>query len=1067
MTRSDKDATYESYKNRVENRVEGTCKWVLRHDNFESWLERDAGALLISADPSRGKSVLAKYLVDDFLPTKLTSTICYCFFKEQDQNTVRQALCALLHQLFCSNSALIRHAMDRFDKDGRALIESVLSLRSILNDVVQDPETGPIVIVLDALDECSGNEVREMLQNIERQCRKSQNAGRKLKYLLTSRPYEELMSKFRSYFDDSESIRIPGEDELETIGQEVNIVIKHRVDLLANEKGLSPAIKERLTEQLHRVSHRTYLWVYLIFNFLRDEHFKKTELGVTIATNTLPASVNAAYSKILSKSKNDTIVHKALAIILSAKRPLTLTEMNTAMNVESSTRNFTELDLEPEEDFIISLRNWCGLFVSVYEARVYFLHQTAREFLLAEVTISVAGVVDLRWQHSIRQHQANAVLAEVCMRFLNLPSDSLYCEDNEVQLAKSADGKHSLSEYAAWYWGGHFRQARFSSNDVNMVNLALRLIDPTSTKLSAWVSIYNQQESHNFPNRFNDCNTNLQLASYMGLTTATEFLLRKSSITMETASPRTGRTPLIWATYSCHFDIVELLLRNGANPNALGAQLGSALRIAAFYGKETVVELLLEKGADVNLAIPKYGCALRAATLLRREHGGIVKRLLDRGADIDRAVDGCGTALEAAAETGQTDLVNLLLKRGADVNKHGGTFGCALGAAIVYSYRGSKYHEIVSTLLDAGADIYAQCGYYGTALVLALMRHEEVIAKLLVSRGAGIHRKCGNYSNAITAAAKSGNEEVVVTLLQRGADIHVQGQAFANAVAAAASTCKTSVVQLLLAHGANIHHRGALNGSVMGEAAAHGQVHMVKLLLEYGASLSIANIYRRTPLHLTAQNVHSKVVKLLLEHGAYSAANGLDRAHETIASLFAFSGLIEALRYVIRHYNVDLHQTDTYGRTLLQWVARGGHDDTYKFLIAQGLHLSASDAKIDSLLNCAASGGSVGILDMMATQKPAPSVGYWSPLHWACRSGNVQMIDSLITRGFKEKSVSVPELEGEWTPLAIAVFHKISGKFLSKGCKEVLSFEIDRDLLESKYHTGARCDGCFHVSALY
>ncbi|RYE14593.1 MAG: hypothetical protein EOP51_27885, partial [Sphingobacteriales bacterium] len=117
--------------------------------------------------------------------------------------------------------------MDRFDKDGRALIESVLSLRSILNDVVQDPETGPIVIVLDALDECSGNEVREMLQNIERQCRKSQNAGRKLKYLLTSRPYEELMSKFRSHFDDSESIRIPGEDESETIGQEVNIVIKH------------------------------------------------------------------------------------------------------------------------------------------------------------------------------------------------------------------------------------------------------------------------------------------------------------------------------------------------------------------------------------------------------------------------------------------------------------------------------------------------------------------------------------------------------------------------------------------------------------------------------------------------------------------------------------------------------------------------------------------------------------------------------------------------------------------------------------------------------------------------
>jgi SpoVK/Ycf46/Vps4 family AAA+-type ATPase len=102
-TKDEKDATYEWFKDRVQERVEGTCEWLTKHDNFKEWLKQESGLLLVSADPGCGKSVLAKHLVDRFLPGKLlpgSPTICYFFFKDQDQNTVCQALCALLHQLF-------------------------------------------------------------------------------------------------------------------------------------------------------------------------------------------------------------------------------------------------------------------------------------------------------------------------------------------------------------------------------------------------------------------------------------------------------------------------------------------------------------------------------------------------------------------------------------------------------------------------------------------------------------------------------------------------------------------------------------------------------------------------------------------------------------------------------------------------------------------------------------------------------------------------------------------------------------------------------------------------------
>lgn len=129
LTASGKDgATYEWYKGRVEERVENTCLWFLNHENFRIWSQQEAGPLLVTADPGCGKSVLAKYLIDHELPRLGSETICYFFFKDQDQNTSRQALCALLHQLFSQRPSLIKHAMLQFNRDGKGLLNFTESL---------------------------------------------------------------------------------------------------------------------------------------------------------------------------------------------------------------------------------------------------------------------------------------------------------------------------------------------------------------------------------------------------------------------------------------------------------------------------------------------------------------------------------------------------------------------------------------------------------------------------------------------------------------------------------------------------------------------------------------------------------------------------------------------------------------------------------------------------------------------------------------------------------------------------------------------------------------------------
>jgi hypothetical protein len=69
-------------------------------------------------------------------------------------------------------------------------------------------------------------------------------------------------------------------------------------------------------------------------------------------------------------------------MILVAERPLKICEMNVAVNMNSQSKSFEDIDLEDDADFKKRLRSFCGLFISVHHDKIYFLHQTAREFLL-------------------------------------------------------------------------------------------------------------------------------------------------------------------------------------------------------------------------------------------------------------------------------------------------------------------------------------------------------------------------------------------------------------------------------------------------------------------------------------------------------------------------------------------------------------------------------------------------------------------------------------------------------------------------------------------------------------
>ncbi|KAL7815057.1 hypothetical protein V8C44DRAFT_325221 [Trichoderma aethiopicum] len=722
LTVSGKDATYEWYKDRVEKRVEDTCLWLLKHEHFQAWLKQESGPLLVTADPGCGKSVLAKYLIDDGLPR--SATICYFFFKDQDQNTSRQALCAVLHQLFAQKPSLIEHAMLQFRTDGPGLINSTESLWKILRNAIRDPEAGSIIIVFDALDECAESEFASLMRNIESQLYNDQSGNSKRKYLLTCRPYEQITSQFHRLLKRFPNIRIPGEEESEAISQEVNHVITHRVNQLSAKKRLSFENATYLKTSLQKISHRTYLWLYLIFDYLEKEDFRKTLKGIDDVINTLPKSINEAYEQILSKSKEDKDVRKALSIILAASRPLSLSEMNIAMNIDESALSGTgqvlyDTQSEDESDFKSRLRSWCGLFISIYHGKVYFLHQTAREFLLADLASRTATPSGLRWQHSITTRQAHNTLAELCILYLDLFNSSVRpAAEVDKETCYSAD-INAFLEYSSGNWGDHLREAHIDDNDP-IIPAALRICDPFSKSFSKWSMICCQLPS-GFAPRMRL--TGLIVASYYGHCAVAQLMIDEGA-DLE-ARDGFGLTPLSWAAYQGHETIIKLLVDKGASLKAKNLNGQTPLLLAADQGHKAIVKLLVDKGADLEARDKLGWTPLSWAS--RKGHEAIIKLLVDQGADLEAQIKTNHTPLSLAAKEGDEAIVKLLLDKGANPEARG-EFG-----RTPLSWAAEKGHEaIVKLLVEKGANLETKDRYGMTALSWAFHKGHEAIAKLLV-----------------------------------------------------------------------------------------------------------------------------------------------------------------------------------------------------------------------------------------------------------------------------------------------------------------------------------------------
>lgn len=126
-----------------------------------------------------------------------------------------------------------------------------------------------------------------------------------------------------------------------------------------------------------------------------------------------------------------------------------------------------------------------------------------------------------------------------------------------------------------------------------------------------------------------------------------------------------GRTPLHWASRGVYLDVLEYLVENGANVNAMDNDNVTALHSLSYRGNTRAMEILIKEGADVEakdvngltpLIYTAYGGQEAAAALLIK-HGANAKVRDDTGL----------TVADIAEDQGYAELAIYFLSVGAEL----------------------------------------------------------------------------------------------------------------------------------------------------------------------------------------------------------------------------------------------------------------------------------------------------------------------------------------------------------------------------------------------------------------
>ncbi|XP_061551611.1 kinase D-interacting substrate of 220 kDa B isoform X2 [Phycodurus eques] len=282
------------------------------------------------------------------------------------------------------------------------------------------------------------------------------------------------------------------------------------------------------------------------------------------------------------------------------------------------------------------------------------------------------------------------------------------------------------------------------------------------------------------------------------------------------------------------------------------------LMVAAEQGNLEIVQELIKRGANVNCDDVDCWTALMSAS--KEGHIQVVGELLDNDAYMEHRDMGGWTALMWAAYKGRTDVAQLLLRKGANPN--------ITGQYSVYPIiwaAGRGHAEIVHLLLQHGAKVNCSDKYGTTPLIWAARKGHYDSVMHLLANGADVDQEGANSMTALIVAVKGGYTEIVKELLKRNPNVNMTDKDGNTALAIAAKEGHTEIVQDLLDAGTYVNIPDRSGETMLIGAVRGGHVEIVRALLNKYADIDVRGQDGKTALYWAVEKGNATMVRDILQ----------------------------------------------------------------------------------------------------------------------------------------------------------------------------------------------------------
>ncbi|KAL8934772.1 MAG: hypothetical protein Q9216_005740 [Gyalolechia sp. 2 TL-2023] len=611
----------QHHRSSISAVMPGSCLWLQQKQEYVEWKTSSCSSILwIHGIPGFGKSKLVSTVIQGLLENKAqdkaTSAVAY-FYCARDAAELQRAdpdeiMRAVLKQIayFDTSKPINRAVFREYDKRRRDAEEDGLdplqfSFSECKDMILQVTDQLPVVIVIDALDECNPMRRYALIQALLDIVQQSSSL---VKIMVSSRDDADIVFRL----NHCPNVYIRPEDNGEDLAKYIDHELEQAISEQRLLKGRVPAfLKERIQRELKGGAHGMFLWASLQIQNLCDPERIKVASDVEEALLQLPETLLTIYKAIMDRIDR-TAVHgrawakKALRWLLCAREPLTSETLVEMVGLRESD-NPKALHLLKDE--VLSL--CCNLVVLDNYSDVFrFAHASIREFL----------EVQPEFEYQVTNLQAAA--------------EALMFVQSERTAIEGA-----FARYATKYWLFHYRNLDLHFRTENPLSSSVKAFFLRGTKDDSiyqfWESAFithtaeDEIQSMTTAVRPVQCYGPLYLACGHGLIEVVDELTNNQAVDLDERN-HLGETGLYIAAHQCHSAIVERLLKLGADQSITTSTNGTALHRAAENGDQVTLSLLLQHQADVVFQDDQGLSALDWAT--RNEREAIVRLLVQCGA---------------------------------------------------------------------------------------------------------------------------------------------------------------------------------------------------------------------------------------------------------------------------------------------------------------------------------------------------------------------------------------------------------------------------------------------------